>query len=319
MPNPQFGAIDRKPLRDFWPIEDTDFTPWVADNLPLLGGAIGLELELESSEVPIGPYWADIVCRSIPDGHHVVIENQLERTDHDHLGKLLTYAAGLSDVSTVVWIAREFTEQHRAALDWLNRSTAEDIRFFGIEIEVWQIGNSLPAPRFTLVSEPNEWSKPKPQPGLSSGQEMQLAFWKAFSKAGVDATGTDRYDRKPQPQNWMTFGVGRTGIDLLAVAARGDPAGLKPHHHLRVEIVPSGANREARYEQITIKKDEIESRLGSKPTWYGPGNPYLPRIYVSKDADVTDRADWPDQHRWLLEWLQKFDDVFRPIVQNLDA
>ena len=319
MASPQFGAIERKPLRDFWPTEDTDFTPWVADNLPLLGGAIGLELELEASEVPIGPYSADIVCRSVPDGHHVVIENQLERTDHDHLGKLLTYAAGLSDVSTVVWIAREFTEQHRAALDWLNRSTAEDVRFFGIEIEVWRIGDSLPAPRFTLVSEPNEWSKSTPQPGLTPGQETQLAYWTAFLKTRVGSAFDKGIARKPQPQSSMAFALGRTDIGLSAVAAKGDPYGVKMEDHIRVEIVTRGANGEAIYDQIEPKREEIESKLGTGLTWARPVDGRQSRIYLSKDADVTDRDDWPDQHRWLLDWLQKFDDVFRPIVQDLDA
>lgn len=319
MASPQFGAIERKPLRDFWPIEDTDFSPWVADNLSLLGGAIGLELELESSEVPIGPYSADIVCRSIPDGRHVVIENQLERTDHDHLGKLLTYAAGLGDVSTVVWIAREFTEQHRAALDWLNRSTAEDVRFFGIEIEVWQIGDSLPAPRFTLASEPNEWSRAKPQPGLSTGQETQLAYWTAFLNARAGSAFDKGTDRKPWARNWLSFGIGRTGVDLLAVAARGDPAGLHPDHHNRVELLLSGGTAEDRYQQLETKRDQIESGLGTSPTWLGPEGGYRRRIYVRKEADVDDPDDWPNQHEWLFAWLRKFDDVFRPLVQNLDA
>ena len=320
MPDPQFGALERKPLRDFWPIEDTDFTPWVADNLPLLGGAIGLELELEASEVPIGPYSADIVCRSIPDGHHVVIENQLERTDHDHLGKLLTYAAGLGDVSTVVWIAREFTEQHRAALDWLNNSTTEGVRFFGIEIEVWGIGDSLPAPRFTLVSNPNDWSKTKPQPGLTSLRQQQLAFWTAF-KAFATAEGTNLWIPEPRARPGMRFTTLRTGIFLRAAASTyGDPAGLNPDRHIRVEAILHGDRSEAWYRQMETKREHIESELGASPTWYEADEAGLrSRIYVSKDADPTDRDDWPDQHRWILDWLQKFDDVFRPIVQNLDA
>ena len=320
MASPQFGAIERKPLRDFWSNEAADFTPWLAsdDNLPLLSDAIGLDLELESSEVPVGPYSADIVCRSIPDGHRVVIENQLERTDHDHLGKLLTYAAGLGDVSTVVWIARDFTEQHRAALDWLNRSTVEDVRFFGIEIEVWQIGDSLPAPRFTLISEPNEWAKTKPQPGLTPARERQLAYWTAFKQFGESA-GTRLRIGKPLAENWTSFGVGRSGITLVAVATKGDPRSVKLEDHIRVELLATGDNRELIYKQLEQKRDRIESELGTALVWAPPGNRRTGRMYFSKDADVTNRDDWPNQHRWLLEWLQKFDDVFRPLVQNLDG
>ena len=321
MASPQFGAIERKPLRDFWPNEAADFTPWLKSegNLPLLGEAIGLNLELVGSEVPVGPYSADIVCLDVDDQRHVVIENQLEQSDHNHLGQLLTYAAGLGDASTVVWIAREFTEQHRAALDWLNRSTAEDVRFFGIEIEVWQIGDSLPAPRFTLVSEPNEWSRTRPQQGLSRRKEMQLAYWTAFIKARVGSVFDKGVARKPKPQSSMLFTLGRTSVVLSAVATRGDPYGVKGEDHIRVEIVTRGANGEAIYDQIEAKREEIESQLGTGLTWARPVGGLQSRIYVSKDADATDRDDWPNQHEWLLTWLKKFDDVFQPLVQNLDA
>ena len=321
MASPQFGAIERKPLRDFWPNEAADFTPWLKseDNLSLLGEAIGLNLELVGSEVPVGPYSADIVCLDVDDQRHVVIENQLEQSDHNHLGQLLTYAGGLGDVSTVVWIARDFTEEHRAALDWLNNSTTQDVGFFGLAIEVWQIGDSLPAPRFTLVSKPNEWSKTKPQPGLSSRQEMQLAYWTAFIKERVGSAFDKGFVREPKPQSSMLFTLGRTGVVLSAVATRGDPYGVKSEDHIRVEIVTRGANGEAIYDQIKVRQVEIESKLGTDLIWAGPVGGLQSRIYVSKDADATDHDDWPDQHRWLLAWLQKFDDVFRPIVQNLDA
>ena len=319
MATPRFGQLDlKKDLRDFWPNEATDFTPWLAseENLPLLGDAIGLELEPESYEVPIGPYSADIVCRSIPDGHRVVIENQLERTDHDHLGKLLTYAAGLGDVSTIVWIASDFTEQHRAALDWLNRSTAEDVRFFGIEIEVWQIGDSLPAPRLTLVAVPNDWSKGKPPSGLTPVRQRQLAFWTAF-KEFAESAGTKLRVGKPLAENWTSFGVGRTGIVLAAVATKGDPRSVKITDHIRVEIIAGGPNREAIYQQLEGKREQIESELGARLTWVPPGDRRNGRMYLSKDVDVDDPDDWPQQHKWLLTWLQKFDDVFRPLVKDL--
>ena len=119
---PDFGTLERLDPREYWPNEAADFTPWLADdaNIRLLGSAIRMDLDVESTEVAVGPFSADIVCRSAPDDHRVVIENQLEKTDHDHLGKLLTYAGGLDDVRTVVWIARQFTEEHRTAIDWLN-------------------------------------------------------------------------------------------------------------------------------------------------------------------------------------------------------
>ena len=320
MASPQFGAIERKPLRDFWPNEAADFTPWLAENLPFLGDVLGLRLELQDVESPVGPYSADIVCRIVDQEHKVVIENQLEQTDHDHLGKLLTYAAGLGDVSTVVWIAREFTEEHRAALDWLNNSTTQDVGFFGLAIEVWQIGDSLPAPRLTLVAKPNDWSKTPPPQGLSSLQATRLAFWTAF-KDFAASEGTKLWLSRPPESSSLSSSYWPPSMYLAAVAsALGDPAGLNAGSHIRVEAILYGDQSEAWYGKLGAKRDGIESALGDRTTWYEADETGMrSRIYVSKDADITDRDDWPNQHRWLLEWLQKFDDVFRPLVQNLDA
>ena len=125
------GRLERVELRRIWSSESSDFTPWLAreDNLRLLGETVGIELELEAQEKTVGPFRADILCKDTATDSWVLIENQLERTDHSHLGQLLTYAAGISAV-TVVWVAERFTEEHRAALDWLNERTAERINFF---------------------------------------------------------------------------------------------------------------------------------------------------------------------------------------------
>ena len=122
-------------LREVWKTEDKDFTPWLANeqNLGLLGETIHMDLELEAVEKYVGPFRADILCRNTDDNSHVLVENQVERTDHTHLGQLMTYAAGLDTVS-IVWIAREFTDEHRAALDWLNEITGDKFNFFGLEI-----------------------------------------------------------------------------------------------------------------------------------------------------------------------------------------
>src|SRR5207244_6039820 len=135
----------------------SDFTPWLAkpENLELLGETLGIELEPDSEEVAVGPFWADIVCRDTATGGKIVIENQVEKTDHVHLGQILTYVAGVG-AQIVVWIASKFTEEHRAALDWLNEHTTEEISFFGLEVELWRIGSSPAAPKFNVVSKPNE-------------------------------------------------------------------------------------------------------------------------------------------------------------------
>src|SRR6476646_8369797 len=147
------GRLERVDLREVWPTEDGDFTPWLArpENIELLGDAIGLDLEVEAQEKEVGPFRADILCKDTATNAWVLIENQLERTDHSHLGQLLTYAAGLRAV-TIVWIATRFTDEHRAAIDWLNEVTAEELNFFALEIEAWRIGNSAAAPKFNVIS-----------------------------------------------------------------------------------------------------------------------------------------------------------------------
>jgi hypothetical protein len=154
------GRLERVSLRVVWSSESGDFTPWLerAENLKLLGETIGLELECEAQEKEVGPFRADILCKDTATNNWVLIENQLERTDHIHLGQLLTYAAGL-DAVTIVWITERFIEEHRAALDWLNEKTERGINFFGLEVELWRIGDSAIAPKFNIVSEPNEWTR----------------------------------------------------------------------------------------------------------------------------------------------------------------
>jgi hypothetical protein len=152
------GMMQRVDLRRIWGHEERVFTPWLADNLALLSETIGVKLELVAREKNVGIFRADILAKDILSGGWVLIENQLERTDHCHLGQLLTYASGLKAV-TIVWIASSFTEEHRAALDWLNEVTSEDVKFFGIEVELWSINNSSPAPKLNVISRPNAWSK----------------------------------------------------------------------------------------------------------------------------------------------------------------
>ncbi len=162
MTDVQLSRLERVDLSEVWKSEPASFTPWLAENLAILGETLGMDLVLEAREKKVGPYRADIVCKDTADNSWVLIENQLEVTDHTHLGQILTYAAGLNAV-TIAWIARRFTDEHRAALDWLNENSTENLQFFGLEIEVWRIGDSPYAPKFNIVAKPND-----PAPNLPS-------------------------------------------------------------------------------------------------------------------------------------------------------
>ena len=160
MKNQTLGYLERIDLRKIWATEAEDFTPWLAlpDNIKLLADTLGVNLEVEAQEKFVGPFRADILCKDIGTDTWVLVENQLERTDHKHLGQLLTYAAGLQAV-TIVWVAANFTDEHRATLDWLNKITDANFRFFGLEVELWRIVDSPAAPKFNVVSKPNNWSR----------------------------------------------------------------------------------------------------------------------------------------------------------------
>lgn len=218
----KLGKIEKLDLRDIWANEASDFTPWLAksENIKLLGDTIGIDLEVESQEKSVGAFRADILARDMNNSnHYVLIENQLEPTNHNHLGQIITYAAGL-DACSIIWIAKSFTEEHRAALDWLNRITDENINFFGIEIEVIRIGESVPAPQFNVVAKPNDWSKTvraNANSGTISDTKIkQQEYWTAFRKHALDRKVTFKV-QKPLPQHWTNIAIGKSGFHLSLI------------------------------------------------------------------------------------------------------
>ena len=152
----QLGRLERVDLREVWADEAGGFTPWLAldENIAILGDAIGIDLEVEAQETNVGQFRADILCKDTANSNWVLVENQLEQTDHKHLGQLMTYAAGLK-AEAIVWAAEKFTPEHRAALDWLNQITDGRFNCFGLDIELWRIGDSPVAPKFNVVCKPN--------------------------------------------------------------------------------------------------------------------------------------------------------------------
>jgi hypothetical protein len=222
MTDQPLGRLERVDLRDIWVSEATSFTPWLArpENMAVLAETLDMDLEVEALERAVGSFRADILCKDLGTDRWVLIENQLERTDHTHLGQLLTYASGLEAV-TIVWIAARFTEEHRSTLDWLNKITNDSFRFFGLEVELWRIGASPAAPKFNIISKPNEWSHSVAQAAraidgaeLSETRVMQRQYWGALNLVLDTVGGPLRGNRKPQPQSWMGYGIGRSDFNL---------------------------------------------------------------------------------------------------------
>lgn len=327
MTNTALGRLEQVDLRDIWVTEDRHFTPWLAEegNLALLGDTIGIELELEATEQSVGPFSADILCKNTADNSWVLIENQLERTDHTHLGQLLTYASGLNAV-TIVWISSRMTEEHRAALDWLNEITSNEFNFFGLEIECWRIGSSIVAPKFNMVSKPNEWSRAvsrntsqRSRSELSDSQKLQLDFWTGFREYLNDLEVPFKVG-KPQPQNYMGAGLGRSGFGLNIVTSfYNNVDGTWDTHELRTELYLSSPNKNAQYETLFSRKDVIEQELNKDFTWFNDTELKSARIYVTKaPVDLEDINQWPAYFKWLSQQMIDLDNYFRPMLASLD-
>lgn len=313
------GRLERVPLRAAWQSEAADFTPWLAqpENIQLLGETLGLELEVEAQEKNVGPFRADILCKDTATGSWVLIENQLERTDHTHLGQLITYAAGLEAV-VIVWVAERFTDEHRAALDWLNELGSERLRCFGLEIELWRIASSPMAPKFNVVSQPNDWTR-SVAGNLTDTQRLRLEYWTAFAQYLGDHPGRLR-PTKPSWQHWMGFALGRTGVSLEAIAstynseARDYSAG-----EIRAQVLinhPQYAKRI--YAALEAQRDAIEAELGEKLVWHNPEATTGCRIYFRRGADIHAQDTWAEQHRWLGEKLEALHRAFSERVQALN-
>jgi hypothetical protein len=315
------GTLSAVELREYWPDEAKNFTPWLEHNIGLLGEALGLDLEVVERERSVGPFSADLVCKNTADGTLLLVENQLEKTDHSHLGQILTYAGGL-DAMSVVWVARRFTEEHRAAVDWLNRATRDDYSFFGVEIELWRIGESHPAPRFNLVSMPNDWSKIVKSvsvgDSLTDTGRAQVAFWEAF-RTHLQDRGSALKAGKAQPQSWLNLSVGRSGFVLSAIASRFDVESNAWEGVLRAELVLERDSDRHYFRQLQAQKEEIHSEVDEPLVWHDPPDTKSCKVYFKTTADVTDESSWSKQHDWLRSHLERLDTVFRKRIQRLEA
>jgi hypothetical protein len=316
------GRLQRVDLREAWSSEASDFTPWLAQegNLKLLGDTIGIELELESQEKGVGPFRADILCKNTSDDTWVLIENQLERTDHSHLGQLLTYAAGLNAV-TIVWIAEHFTEEHRATMDWLNERTDEKINLFGLELELWRIGDSPIAPKFNVISQPNDWSRTVQQAAASSSdvsahKQFQLRFWTAF-KEYMDSEGSVVRCQKPLPQHWTNHAIGRSGAHLCSIISTWNSETNLKGSELRVELYLDGPAAKEEFAELEKQKEAIERALGFPLTWHNPEGKALCKLYTRLDADFLNENLWPKQFEWLKQHLEIMYRVFAPIMKQV--
>jgi hypothetical protein len=252
------------------------------------------------------------LCKDTINDHYVLIENQLERTDHTHLGQLMTYAAGLEAV-TIIWIAQKFTEEHRAALDWLNRITDDTFNFFGIEIELVKIGDSVPAPIFNLVSKPNDWSKQVKQSAsqnVSDTKMLQMEYFQAL-KDYLEERKCSFKIQKPAPQNFSNISIGKSNLYLSTTISSRD-------NSINIWLNIQTANAKETFERLyqIAHKDSL-SAISPNLIWDSMEGRKMSAVILKTTGDFTDKKDWQKQFEWFRIYLEKYVNFFRPIIARV--
>jgi len=315
------GAFERVPLRNAWPTEDGNFTPWLAqrETISLLGDALNMELEVEAVEHWVGSFRADILARVVESegDHRVIIENQFGRTNHGHLGQILTYIAGIEGAKTVVWIAETIQPDHRAAIDWLNTNTTEEFSFFAIEIELWRIGTSDPAPRLNVIASPNDWTRAARtairQVGeavLADRHRVRIAYWASFAEYLKEKGSTFRIKRQNK-DHWFWFAIGRAGFGLNATVSTDK-------QRVGVELFIQNDADKTAFKTLLGQKDAIEREFGEPLEWQELQGKKGTRIAIFKrDVDPSEASQYPMLHAWMLDKMDRFRQVFKERIKTL--
>ncbi len=291
--------------RKMWPNEQFDFTPWLVEHIEELSETIGLDLEVIGREVSVGPYSADILAKDNDSNNYVVIENQLEKTNHDHLGKSITYASALN-AKTIVWIATDFTEEHKKAFDWLNDNTNEDLAFWAIQLELWQVGEDTASMRFNIVCRPNSDIKTIKNKSNAESEttKTQLAYWTKF-RDKLLATKKFSSARTPRPQYWFDVTLGRSGVVLSNTCnAQKSIVGVRLYIRNSVAeiIVPA----------LEARKEEINKALGCEPEWFPNTNAMDKTISLQYQTNLSD----PEKVEEALDWQVKYTIIFHDVFSK---
>lgn len=292
-------------LREIWPNEASDFTKWLAqeENFEELCKVLEMDLSVEERESSVGDFRLDLYALEEATGNRVIIENQLEASNHDHLGKIITYASG-KDASTVIWIVKKARDEHRQAIEWLNQHTDKDTGFFLIELELWQINDSDPAVRFNVIEKPNEWAKTvKSSSELNETQRFKLEFWEAFNNyfySGNKNKFSENFNpTKSQPYNYKSVYIGIYNIHLnfrISPQKNHIEAALYFNH---AKIDEYFRLKDQKKEVIDILKEKPEFRKSNKDA----------QILFTRDAFLKDKRKWPEYFEWFADKALKLKEV----------
>ena len=291
-------------LRSIWPHEALNFTPWVAENVDLLADAVGLDITVDETESSVGDFNVDIYASETGTDRKIIIENQLEDTDHDHLGKLITYASG-KGADVVIWVVKHAREEHKAAVEWLNNHTDDKIGFFLCEIKLFQIGDSQIAPAFTVVERPNDWTKEiRKTASANSTQQQRLEYWQAFNDyAFSDANFLRIFNkRKPTTDHWMDFSIGSSACHIAV-------SQIQKRKAVDVELYIN--DDKELFKSLFAHKDEIEKNMEMELEWKELPERKASRILIEKTVDLDDRATWPEQFDYIMDTCIKMKRAFK--------
>lgn len=302
----KLGKLEEVDIRKVWPHEQYDFSKWLAteENIKELGDALNLSLTDVETEKFVGNYRCDILCKDEITGKMVLIENQLEPTNHDHLGKIITYASGL-DAAVVVWIVASARDEHASAIEWLNKHTDDEISFFLLEVHAYKIGDSDPAPQFKIIEQPNDFVKivkaVSKNTDMNESQKNRLEFWTQFNEV-VDSKGKPFNKRKATTDHWYNVAIGSSdasiSIDLV-----------NKEHKIRVSLWISD-NKDI-FDALLQRKDEIEEALGFALEWNRLDNKKASYIctYI-KGLDFKKQDNYPMLMEQIIDLALKMRNVF---------
>lgn len=301
------GKLTEVDVRELWKHEQYDFSNWLAkeENLEYLNDIIGLTLTDVDKEVYVGPYRCDIVAKDETSGITVIVENQLEGTNHDHLGKIITYASGLN-AKVMIWIVKEAKEEHRAAIEWLNNNTNNDVNFFLIEIHAYKIGNSDPAPKFEVVEKPNDFvkrSKVKSDDSdLNKSQGERLAFWEQFNQV-VIARGKPFNLRKATTDHWYDVAMGTSDAHIAIDLVNKDG---------RIVVECYINDNKDLFDTLSDHKEEIEGALGFELIWDRLDGKKASRIKYRIDGlNFDDHSNYNELMNQTIDVAVKMRDTFK--------
>ena len=305
------GRMERVDIRALWKHEERDFSRWLSDNLEALSDAVGFSISEPHREVQVGSFWVDLVAED-HESNPVIIENQLETTNHDHLGKILTYLTGL-DAKTAIWVTTNPRPEHLKALAWLNEITPEDVSFYLVRVEAFRIGSSEPAPLFSVVVGPSAETKGfgREKKDLAQRHVLRLKFWDSLLALALQRGVRTHASVSPSKESWLGATAGRSGFRWVYVIWKQEDSGVE----LYIDTGDAIENKRA-FDALAAKRETIERSFGEPLEWERLDSKQACRVrFVIPGGGLSDEQAWPAIHDKMVDAMRRFSAALAPHVR----